>query len=296
MFLNRERKTKQKQNNNNATGWNGTRCESAVCQLDCGHGGVPNPSCTECTGCSGAWRGGVDAGSELNASAISLPGYVAIAEYLCELGVVVTYSDVMPTTDTQCSLAFQNVFFTANCDWGIPVDQYASEEKLADRRYIPRSGAITPSSPPPGYKYWNTPFCADPNSTTKIFVTKQVRTAITFLSPDPLAWKACSNYYDDSVPLSELEPRLDAVIADANAAWQDLQAIKPLQGGLGFGVQGQTGALTSLPLLWLTYTDRTWQGYKIQFKDRSEQLFLFLFFFVGLFLKSIGITIPIKLR
>lgn len=231
-------------------GWIGIRCESATCELDCGHGGIPNPACTECTNCSGAWRAATDAGSDFNASAISLPDYVGINEYLC--AGAVTYSEGTPMNDTQCSLAYPNVFFSANCSWGVPLDQYVNGTNLANRRYIPRSGGGP--SPPSGYKYWNTPFCVDPKSTTKIFVTRQALTDITFLSPDPLAWKPC-DAYDESVPLSELEPQLDAIISDAKLAWQELQAIKPLQGGLGFGVLSQSGQLTELPLLWLTYTN-----------------------------------------
>jgi hypothetical protein len=38
-------------------GWTGPHCGSQACSLQCKHGGTPDASCKECTGCRGGWSG-----------------------------------------------------------------------------------------------------------------------------------------------------------------------------------------------------------------------------------------------
>lgn len=70
--------------------------------------------------------------------------------------------------------------------------------------------------------------------------------------------------WDSNVPLDQLFGQLNGVILDAATAQKDLEAVNPIRGNIGWGVDIVTGVLSSLPVVGLSYTDdqKTWHGYR----------------------------------
>lgn len=79
------------------------------------------------------------------------------------------------------------------------------------------------------------------------------------------AWtgKLCDSW-NSSITASQLLNELNSVANASLAALANLQAVNPIRGNIGWGVDIVTGSLTTLPVVQLTYTDpqKTWHGYR----------------------------------
>lgn len=178
---------------------------------------------------------------------------------MCESGT--TYASSTPTVDKNCAITTPNVFWTSNCTGtAVALNEFVNATDLRDRRY---STATTP--PSQDFKFWASSFCVEAvpsNSSVPVFQSRLCLASdcSTALSLDITVNKACTNW-DASVPSEVLVAQLSSIIADAVNALDDLQPLKPIQGGIGFGASSYSGTLAPLPVLELTYTNRTWHDY-----------------------------------